>query len=124
MKLINKLLVALSMTPFIGSYALAEGSASGQGEGSNLQMILILVVFFAIFYFLLIRPQMKRNKEHRQMLSEVSKGDEVVTNGGIVGKVAKVGETFIDVTVAENVTIQIQKDAVTSILPKGSTKAS
>ncbi|MCF6765224.1 preprotein translocase subunit YajC [Thiotrichales bacterium 19S3-7] len=123
MKLINKVLAALSITPLVGSYALADGTAAGQ-DGGSLQMIIILVVFFAIFYFLLIRPQMKRNKDHRQMLSEVAKGDEIVTNGGIIGKVAKVGESFIDITIADNVTIQVQKDAVTSILPKGTTKSS
>ncbi|MCF6767736.1 preprotein translocase subunit YajC [Thiotrichales bacterium 19S11-10] len=114
----TQLLVALSATVLATSALAADQAAATQGGGW--QTIMLLVVFFAIFYFLLIRPQMKRNKEHRQMLSEVAKGDEIVTNGGIIGKVSKVSDSFIDVTIAENVTIQIQKQAIASILPKGS----
>ncbi|MCL4117811.1 UNVERIFIED_CONTAM: hypothetical protein GTU68_037360 [Idotea baltica] len=85
--------------------------------------ILMLVVFFAIFWFLLIRPQQKKNKELRKMLSELSKGDEVVTNGGMIGKIAKIDESFVDLEISEGVTIKVQRNAVANILPKGATKA-
>jgi len=82
-----------------------------------------LVVLVIVFYFMLIRPQMKRNKEHRQMLSNIAKGDEVVTGGGLAGKVVGIGEAYVTLEVADNVNVKIQKQAVTSVLPKGTLKA-
>ncbi|APC91849.1 MULTISPECIES: preprotein translocase subunit YajC [Francisella] len=117
----KKLLLSLSAIVLFVSTSFAQEAE--QGVGSPLSSILMLVVFFAIFWFLLIRPQQKKNKELRKMLSELSKGDEVVTNGGMVGKIAKIDETFVDLEVAENVTIKIQRNAVANILPKGATKA-
>jgi preprotein translocase subunit YajC len=78
-----------------------------------------LVVMVVVFYFLLIRPQQKRAKEHRQMLTSLAKGDEVVTNGGLVGKVREIGENLLVVEISERVEVRIQKSAVSSVLPKG-----
>lgn len=98
-------------------------AAGGGGESSALVQLLPLVVLLVLFYFLLIRPQMKRSKEQRQMLSSLSKGDEVVTNGGMVGRIAEVGENFLELEVADSVKIKVQKQAVSSVLPKGSLKS-
>ena len=82
-----------------------------------------LIGLFVVFYFLMIRPQMKRQKEHRTMLSALSKGDEVVTNGGIAGRVEEVGEAFLTVEIAPNVKVRVQKGSVSQVLPKGSLKS-
>jgi preprotein translocase subunit YajC len=85
--------------------------------------ILILVGMFALMYFLLIRPQQKRAKDHKKVLSELKKGDEVVTNGGIVGKITSVDETFIDLEIASGVTVKVQKQGVNTKMPKGTVKS-
>lgn len=82
-----------------------------------------LIVIFALFFFMIIRPQMKQAKEQRNMIAALQKGDEVVTSGGIVGKVTKVAEAFITVEIAPNVEIAVQKHAVQSALPKGTIKS-
>jgi len=82
-----------------------------------------LVGLFVIMYFLMIRPQMKRQKEHRAMLDKLSKGDEVLTNGGIAGVVTEIGENFVSVEVADNVRLRIQKGAIANVLPKGTLKS-
>ncbi len=87
--------------------------------GLFLPMIFLVVVF----YFLIIRPQSKRTKEHKAMLSELKKGDEVVTSGGLLGKVARIGENFIEIEVAENTFVRIQKQAVSNLMPKGTLKS-
>ncbi|ALL64140.1 Preprotein translocase subunit YajC [Paraburkholderia caribensis MBA4] len=102
--------------------AFAQGSAAGGAE-SSLMSFLPLILMFAVLYFIMIRPQMKRQKEHRNMLSAMAKGDEVVTNGGIVGKVTKVGEAYVGVEIAEGTEITVQKSSVTTILPKGTLKS-
>ncbi len=83
-----------------------------------------LIVIFVIFYFLLIRPQMKRAKEHRNLVAELSVGDEVVSNGGLLGKITDVGESFVTVEVADKVKVKLQKQAVASVMPKGTVKSS
>jgi len=82
-----------------------------------------LLVMIPLFYFMLIRPQMKRSREHRDMLAQISKGDEVVTSGGLAGKVANIGEAYVTVEVADNVSIKVQKQAISSVLPKGTLKS-
>ncbi|WP_347556779.1 preprotein translocase subunit YajC [Robbsia sp. KACC 23696] len=82
-----------------------------------------LILMFVVLYFIMIRPQMKRQKEHRNMLAAVDKGDEVVTSGGLVGKISKVGEAYVGVQIADNVEITVQKGAITTVLPKGTIKA-
>lgn len=82
-----------------------------------------LLVMIPLFYFLLIRPQSKRNKELRDMLSKLAKGDEVLTTGGLAGKIVGLGETFVTIEIADNVQAKIQKSSITSVLPKGTLKA-
>ncbi|MHB1621426.1 MAG: preprotein translocase subunit YajC [Sulfuricella sp.] len=88
----------------------------------SLQQFLPLIVIFALFYFMMIRPQMKRAKEQKNMLESLQKGDEVVTSGGELGKVAKVGEAYVGLEVAPNIVINVQKSAITTLLPKGTIK--
>lgn len=81
--------------------------------------ILMLVVLFAVFYFLLIRPQQKRVKEHKALVEGVKKGDEIVTFGGVLGRVTSVGDAFVDLEIANNVTVKVQKQSIANIMPKG-----
>lgn len=106
---------------FFISNAYAEGAAPAPA-GGGLELILMMGVFFAIMYFMIIRPQQKRAKEHKQMLDALSKGDEVVTGGGVLGKVAGLGENFIELTIADDVTIKVQKQAIATVMPKGTMK--
>ncbi|MGH8528984.1 MAG: preprotein translocase subunit YajC [Nevskiales bacterium] len=93
---------------------------TGAAPASNpLIQILPLIALLVLFYFMLIRPQMKRAKEHRELLGKLGKGDEVVTNGGLAGKVRDVGETFVLIEIANNVQVKLQKGSVSSVLPKG-----
>jgi preprotein translocase subunit YajC len=101
----------------------AYAQTAGAGAESSLMTFLPLLLMFAVLYFIMIRPQMKRQKEHRNMLSAMAKGDEVITNGGVVGKVSKVGEAYVGVEIADGVEITVQKSAVTTILPKGTIKS-
>ncbi len=84
--------------------------------------MLPLVLMFVVLYFVMIRPQMKRQKEHRAMVEALAKGDEVVIGGGMLGKVAKLGETYLAVEVANGVEVQVQRSAVQQVLPKGTVK--
>ena len=108
------------------SFVIAQAApAAGAAPAANpLMTFLPLILLFVVFYFLMIRPQMKRQKEHRNMVSALSKGDEVVTNGGIAGRVDDVGESFITIEIAPNVMIKLQKGAVQQVLPKGTLKSS
>ena len=103
----------------------AHAQAAGAQRGGGFEMIIMLVVFGLIFYFLLYRPQAKRVKEHKNLVSSLSKGDEVLTQGGLVGKITKVSEDkdFIEVSLNETNNIVVQKAAVTAVLPKGTMKA-
>lgn len=105
---------------FISDAMAAAGPATQQGN--PLMSLLPLVIIFVIFYFLLIRPQTKRAKEHRKMVDAMAVGDEVVTNGGIAGRVTKVGEQFVSVEAAEGVELKVQKHAIATVLPKGTLK--
>lgn len=102
------------------SPAMAQGAAQAPNPIMSFAPLIILIV---IFYFMLIRPQMKRSKEHRQMLGALSKGDEAVTSGGMAGKITNIGENYISLEVSDGVTIKVQKASVTSVLPKGTLKA-
>ena len=106
---------------FLIASAYAQDAAP---QGGGLMSFLPLIIIFVIFYFLLIRPQMKRAKEHRALVAGLAKGDEVVTNGGLLGKIRDVGDTFLTVELAENVQIKLQKHAVASVMPKGTVKSS
>ena len=104
------------------SNAVAQGTTASSAE-SSLMSFLPLILMFAVLYFIMIRPQMMRQKEHRNMLAAMAKGDEVVTNGGIVGKVTKVTDAYVGVEIAEGTEITVQKASVTTILPKGTIKS-
>ncbi len=99
-------------------------SAGGGVTGGGFAPLAMMVVFIAIFYFLLIRPQQKKAKEHQAMVTKLSTGDEVVTTGGILGKIVEVGDSFVTLEIAPNVQIKVQKFQVTSLMPKGTLKSS
>jgi preprotein translocase subunit YajC len=101
------------------AYAQAAAPAPG-GFGMSLLFPILLI---GVMYFLMIRPQMKRAKEHKAMLGQLAKGDEVLTNGGIAGVVIDLGENFITVEIADNVRIRVQKGAIANVLPKGTLKS-
>lgn len=87
-------------------------------------LVMPMIFLAVVFYFLIIRPQSKRTKEHKSMLSELKKGDEVATNGGLLGKVTRIGENFIELEVADNTVVRVQKQAVSNLMPKGTLKSS
>ncbi len=97
----------------------APAAAAASSTESSLFSLLPLVLMFVVLYFIMIRPQMKKQKEHKAMIEAVAKGDEVVIAGGVVGRVAKLGESYIQVEVAVNVELQVQRGAVVQVLPKG-----
>src|SRR5437588_13062943 len=97
--------------------AWAQGATGG--ATNQFAPILMMVVFVVIFYFLLIRPQQKKAKEHQALVSKLSVGDEVVTTGGILGKVTEVGDSFVTIEIADGVRIKVQKFQVGSLMPKG-----
>jgi len=100
----------------------AQGAPAPSGAEPFSPLILMLV-FFGVFYFIVLRPQMKRAKEHRQLLSQLSKGDEVVAAGGLLGRVTEIGDAFVTLELAPSVEIKVQKAAITAVLPKGSLKS-
>ena len=101
----------------------AYAQAAGGDTQSTLLSMLPLVLMFVVLYFVMIRPQMKRQKEHKAMVEALAKGDEVITVGGFLGKVSKVSETYIGLELADGVEVQMQRTAVVQVLPKGSIKA-
>lgn len=107
---------------FFISDAHAQGAAPG-AAGGGLSFIIMMVVLFALMYFMMIRPQQKRQKEHRAMLSALAKGDEVITNGGVAGRVDELGDSFVTIEIAANVKVKVQKVAISQVLPKGTLKS-
>jgi preprotein translocase subunit YajC len=107
--------------PMFISSAYAQTAAAGTTEGTLMSM-LPLVLMFVVLYFVMIRPQMKKQKEHKAMIEALAKGDEVVTAGGMLGKVSKLGEAYIGVELATGVEVQMQRSAVVQVLPKGTIK--
>lgn len=104
------------------AYAQTAPVATGGDMQSSLMSMLPLVLMFVVLYFVMIRPQMKKQKEHRAMLDALVKGDEVVTVGGMLGKVSKLGDNYVGLDVATGVEIQVQRSAVVQVLPKGTIK--
>jgi preprotein translocase subunit YajC len=101
----------------------AQAQAAGaSGGGGMLQAMLLPALLLVVFYFLLIRPQNKRAKEQREMLSKIATGDEIATTGGILGKVTEVGEQFLTVEIASGVSVKLQKFQVSLVLPKGTVR--
>ncbi|HLW74675.1 MAG TPA: preprotein translocase subunit YajC [Gammaproteobacteria bacterium] len=98
-------------------------AAAGAPPGNDLfSTLAFMAVIFGMLWFFMIRPQQKRQKEHQQLLSNLGKGDEVVTNGGILGRVKDVGEQFVTLEIAQGVEVKLQKQAVGNVLPKGTLK--
>jgi preprotein translocase subunit YajC len=100
----------------------AWAQSAGGAQGGGLESMLLIVLMFVVLYFLMIRPQMKRAKEHKAMIEALQKGDEVVTAGGVLGRVSKLNENYITLEIANNVEIQVQRPSVQVILPKGTIK--
>ncbi|AEG94814.1 preprotein translocase subunit YajC [Ramlibacter tataouinensis] len=104
------------------AFAQTAPAAAGGDMQSSLMSMLPLVLMFVVLYFVMIRPQMKRQKEHRAMIEALAKGDEVATAGGVLGRVTKLGDTYLGVEIANGVEIQVQRSAVVQVLPKGTIK--
>lgn len=102
---------------------ISNAYAASATSGTDLMSFLPLIVIFVLFFFMIIRPQMKAAKEQRNMIAALQKGDEVITSGGIVGKVSKVTDAFVTIEIAANTEITVQKQAVQSALPKGTIKS-
>lgn len=100
----------------------APAAATGGDTQSSLMSMLPIILMFVVLYFVMIRPQMKKQKEHKAMVEALAKGDEVVTAGGVLGRVSKLGDNFIGVEIAPGVEIQVQRSAVVQVLPKGTMK--
>lgn len=107
------------MADFFISNAWAQTT---QQQGGGTSFFIMMVVFFVIFYLLLIRPQQKQAKDHKQMIEELSKGDEVVTTGGVLGRINKIGDNFIYLEVAEHLEIKVEKNSITRVMVKGTIK--
>lgn len=105
---------------FFISDAMAEGTAAAQGGGW--EGLIPLVLLFVVFYFLLIRPQQKKVKEHKALVESIKKGDEVATYGGILGKIRDLNDSFCDLEVADNVVVKIERSNIARLLPKGTLK--
>ena len=100
----------------------APAAAPASDLSSSLMSMLPLVLMFVVLYFVMIRPQMKKQKEHRAMIDALAKGDEVATAGGLLGRISKLGDTYVGVEVATGVEIQLQRSAIVQVLPKGTLK--
>ena len=105
---------------FLISPAYAQSAGASPGAGLNW---VILPVFVAIFYFLLIRPQQKRQKDQQAMLSKLASGDEVVTSGGLLGRITEVGDSFVTLEIADGVRIKVQRSQISQLVPKGTLKS-
>ena len=105
------------------AFAQAAGQPQGGLFGGGLGGLLFPLVLIGVMWFLMIRPQMKRAKEHREMLGKLANGDEVLTNGGVAGTVTAIGDNFVTVEIADNVRIRVQKGAVANVLPRGTLKS-
>jgi preprotein translocase subunit YajC len=101
----------------------ADPAPAGAAQGGGLMTFLPLIIIFVIFYFLLIRPQSKRAKEHRDMVTKLAKGDEVITNGGLLGRITDLDDNYLTVEIASGVAVKLQRQAVLQVLPKGTLKS-
>ena len=101
----------------------ASAQAAGGAQASPYSGLIMIAIMFVFFWFLMIRPQMKRAKEHRELLSKLQKGDEVITSGGLAGRIDELGESFVGVEIADKVSIKVQRGAITAVLPKGTLKS-
>ena len=113
----------MNLLDFLIPSAHAQAAAGGQPAGGGFGMLLMPIILIAVMYFLMIRPQMKRQKEHKAMLDKLAKGDEVITSGGIAGSVVAIGDAFVTIEVANGVQLRVQKGAISNVLPKGTLKS-
>jgi len=105
------------------NFFISDAMAAGESaQGGGMQLVIMIALFFGIMYFMIIRPQSKKAKEHVALLDSLSKGDEIVTNGGILGKIVKLGDNFIELKVSDNSTIKVQRNAIGAVMPKGTMK--
>ena len=104
-------------------FFIAPAFAQAADPQSPFLTFLPLIAIFAIFYFLIIRPQNKKQKEHREMVAALSTGDEIITAGGVLGRVTDVGEQFLAIEIADKVTVKVQRNTVSAVLPKGTIKS-
>ncbi|MBH0026078.1 preprotein translocase subunit YajC [Pseudoalteromonas sp. SWN29] len=111
------------MSLFISNAQASTGAAAA--GGGTMQMLIMLAIFGLVFYFLIYRPQAKRVKEHKSLMSMMAKGDEVLTQGGLVGKIVKISEEkdFIVISLNEQAEVTVQKSSVSAVLPKGTMKS-
>jgi len=105
------------------NFFISDAWAQADGAGGGLLGLLPMVLIFVVFYFLLIRPQQKKAKQHREMVAAVTKGDEVVTNGGVLGKIIDVDDNFASVEIASGIIVRVQKAAISQLMPKGTVKS-
>jgi preprotein translocase subunit YajC len=110
----------MRLMDFLINTAWAQDAAPSAGPG--IAQFLPLIILFVIFYLFLIRPQMKRHKEHRKMVEAIAKGDEIITNGGLLGRITDVGDNFIVLEIAKGVEVKVQKQAISATMPKGTVK--
>ena len=104
------------------SSAYAQQAPAGAAPGGDMSFLIMMILMFGVLYFFMIRPQMKRQKEQQKMVNELQKGEEVVTAGGMVGKITKISENYLTLEIAPNTEIVVQRAAVSLLLPKGTIK--
>jgi len=112
----------VSLIAFFVTPAVLAAPAAG-AEGPSISNIVMLAGFLLIFYFMLIRPQSKRAKQHQSLINNLAKDDEVVMNGGLLGKVSKIGDQFLVIAIADGIEVKVQRQAIASSLPKGTLKS-
>lgn len=105
------------------SFAHAQTAAASSDPTGGFMQLLPMILMFAVLWFLMVRPQMKKAKEHKALIAALAKGDEVVTSGGMVGKIVKVGENYVTVEIAEGTEVVVQKPSIGLVLPKGTLKS-
>ncbi|MEW4982689.1 MAG: preprotein translocase subunit YajC [Cycloclasticus sp.] len=103
--------------------AVETATAAQEAAGPGFEGLVFPIALIIIFYFLLIRPQQKRNKQHKQLVSSSKKGDEIVTTGGVLGKITEVGDHFLTLEIGTNMSVQITKSSISAVMPKGTYKA-
>ncbi|MDO5610066.1 MAG: preprotein translocase subunit YajC [Pseudomonadota bacterium] len=113
----------MNLLDFLIPAAYAQAAAGAPAAPNMMGTFLFPIALIAIMYFLMIRPQMKRAKEHRAMVGALGKGDEIITNGGLAGVITAIDDNFATVEIAENVRVRVQKSAIGNVLPKGTLKA-
>jgi preprotein translocase subunit YajC len=104
------------------SHAYAQAPASG-GGGDPMSLTIMMILMFVVLWFIMVRPQMKRAKEHKALVEGLQKGDEVVAGGGMIGRITKVSDAYVTLEIAENTEVVVQRSAVQTVLPKGTLKS-